>query len=154
MEALLAFGVNWKLLLIQAVNFSVLLVILYRYLYKPIFALLEKRQAEIAKGLTDAEAATKERAQIEEQRGGILLAAREEGGKIVEGLRKEGIESERKMLREAQEKTAAMLAEARTDATEERAYILRESEKELARIAVLAAEKILRSGHQTGVASN
>ncbi len=151
MEALLAFGVNWKLLLIQAVNFSLLLAILYRFLYRPVFALLEKRQAVIAKGLEDADRAAKERSVIAGEKDGILRSAREEGGHIVEGLRKDGIENERKMVRETQEKTAAMLADARAKGEEERTHILRESEKEVARMAVLAAEKILRASADQGV---
>lgn len=144
MDALTAFGVNWKLLLIQGVNFGLLLIILYRYLYKPLFAMLEKRQGEIAKGLADAEAATREKDAIESAKTEILRSAREEGGEIVKNLRKQGTEAEHAMISDAQEKTVAMLAEARQKAEDERAHILRESEKDLARMAVLAAEKILR----------
>ncbi len=149
MEALLAFGVNWKLLVIQTVNFSLLLLILYRYLYKPLFAILEERQKKIFQGLTDAKAATEERAEIEHEKDGILRSAREDGGKIVENLRKQGIEEERRMLREAQEKSASLLADSRKRAEEEKAYILRESEKEVAKMAILAAERILRSNSKT-----
>lgn len=145
MEALLAFGVNWKLLVIQAVNFSLLLVILYRYLYKPLFKILDERQQKIAAGIKDAEDARNEKTRIEASKDGILLSAREDGGKIVETLRKQGIEEERRLLREAQEKSAVLLDESRKKAEEERAYILRESEKEVAKMAVLAAEKILRT---------
>ena len=144
MDALLAFGINWKLLLIQAVNFTLLMAILYRYLYKPVFAMLEKRQHEIAKGIADAKAATAEKDEIANAKEGLIRSAREEGGKIVDELRKVGIEEERKLLRESQEKSAAMLAEAKIRANDEREHILRESEKEVARMAILAAEKILR----------
>jgi F-type H+-transporting ATPase subunit b len=143
MDVLSAFGVNWKLLVVQAVNFSLVLLILWRFLYRPLFAMLEKRQKAIAKGLEDAKAAESARAEITAQKDGILLSAREEGGKIVEGLRKEGTEAERKTLREAQEKSAAILAESRNKAEEERVHILRESEKEVAKMAVLAAEKVM-----------
>ncbi len=145
MEALSAFGVNRELLLIQVANFGLLLFILYRFLYKPLFAILEKRQIEIQKGIDDAKSATEEKERIANEKDAIMQSAREEGGKIVEGLRKEGLEAERKMLRESQEKSTILLGEARAKAEEERAYLLRESEKEIARIATLAAEKILRA---------
>lgn len=144
MEALLAFGVNWKLLLIQGVNFGLLLFLLYRYLYKPLFALLEKRQAVIEKGLNDAAAAKIEKDKIEEERGGILQASREEGGKIVEALRKQALEHERGVVHAAQEKSHAILEDAIKKAVDEREFILRESEKDIARMAVLVAEKILQ----------
>ena len=147
MDALLAFGINWKLLLIQMVNFGLLLAILYRYLYKPLFAMLDKRQAEIAKGLKDAEASSKEREEIASSKADILQSAREEGGKIVDELRKEGSVEERKLIKDAQEKSQSLIAEAKQKAEEEKAYILRESEKEVAKMAVLAAEKVLRTAN-------
>lgn len=148
MDALIAFGVNWKLLLIQGVNFGLLLILLYRYLYKPLFALLEKRQRTIEKGLSDAAAAKLEKEKTEKERGSILQASREEGGKIVETLRKQALEHERGVIHDAQEKSHAILALAITKAADEREFILRESEKDIARMAVLAAEKILQGKAQ------
>jgi len=145
MEALSAFGVNGKLLLIQAVNFSILLVILYAFLYKPLFAMLEKRRSAIAKGLEDAEFSATERTRIESEKAEIIAGARAEGGKIVDELRKRAVTDEREILRTAQEKSAALLSEAKIRAEAEREHLIRESEKEVARMAVLAAEKILRS---------
>ena len=53
-DILKVFGVNWKLLGIQMVNFGILMYFLHRFLYKPVFAMLDKRQATLAKGLKDA----------------------------------------------------------------------------------------------------
>ncbi len=144
MEIIHVFGIHWKLLVAQLVNFSIVLFVLHRYLYKPVFAMLQKRQEIIAKGLADAENAAKEKAVIADTKDEILRSAREEGGGIVKDLRKQAAEAEHKMLRDAAEKSDALLAEARNKAVEEREHILRESEKEVARMAVLAAEKILR----------
>lgn len=144
MEALLAFGVNWKLLLIQGVNFGLLLFLLHRYLYKPLFALLEKRQNVIERGLHDAEEAKRERQKTEDERESILQASREEGGKIAETLRKQALEHERGVIHDAQEKSHQILEEAMKKAADEREFILRESEKDIARMAILSAEKILQ----------
>lgn len=144
MEILHVFGIHWKLLAAQMVNFSLALFVLHRYVYKPIFAILEKRQLIIAEGLINAETAAKEKDTIIAAKEDILRNAREEGGAIVKDLRKEASETEQKMMRDAQAKSAAMLEEARVKAEDERTHILRESEKEVARMAVLAAEKILR----------
>lgn len=145
MEIIEVFGIHWKLLAAQLVNFTIVLFVLHRYLYKPVFAMLEKRQALIAKGLDDAASAAKEKEGIAAAKAEILRASREEGGEIVKTLRMQATEAEHAILREAQEKSAAMLGEARKNAEEERAHIIRESEKDVARMAVLAAEKILRS---------
>lgn len=145
MDALTAFGVNWKLLLIQGVNFGVLLFLLHRYLYKPLFAVLAKRQEVIAGGLRDAEKAKSEMARVTTESEELLRHAREEGGKLVEALHKQGIDGERDIIRTANEKSAAILEEAKRRAEEERVHLFRESEKELAKMAMLSAEKILRA---------
>ncbi len=145
MEILHAFGIEWKLLAIQFINFGIALFVLHRYAYKPIMEMLEKRSKEIKEGVEAAEAAKRAEEEIKGERDGIIRSAREEGGRIVESLRKEGIEEERRLLREAQEKSTALLSDSKRLAEEEKAHILRESEKEVAKMAILAAEKILRA---------
>ncbi len=145
MEILHVFGIHWKLLAAQMVNFSIALFVLHRYVYKPIFAILAERQAKLAQGLADADQVAKEKIRIDEESVNVLRIAREEGGKLVDTLHKQGIEEERRLVREAQEKSAAILAEAQALAKEERAHMLRESEKDIAKMAVLGAEKILRA---------
>lgn len=145
MEALDAFGINWKLLVIQGVNFGIVLLILYRFLYRPLFAVLERRQNTIAKGLEDARIAVLERAKMNEEKEKTIRDAREIGGHIVEELRKNAHAEEKEILRNAQEKSSAILGEARSRGEEEREHLVREAEKEVARMAVLAAEKILRT---------
>lgn len=144
MEILHAFGIEWKLLAIQALNFSVALFVLHRYAYTPIMAIIEKREQEIKVGVDAAATAKQEAAAIAAAKEGILLSAREEGGKVAEELRKEGLHTQHKIVHEAQEMSQSILAGAHTKAAEERTHLLREAEKEIAKTAILAAEKILR----------
>jgi len=54
-ELFSAFGVNWKLLLIQAVNFGLLLAALTYFLYKPILKIIDERREKVAEGVRTAE---------------------------------------------------------------------------------------------------
>jgi F-type H+-transporting ATPase subunit b len=125
-------------------NFGIVLLLLRRFLYRPLMNMLDERNAKLKRGLEDAASAALEREAIAIEKTEIVSAARAEGNAIVEGVRKDALERERALLREAEEKSAAILVEAKARAEEERTHILRESEKEVARMAVLAAEKILR----------
>lgn len=58
-ELLKTFGVDWKLLLTQMLNFAVLFFILKKFAYGPVLSMLEKRRQIIAKGLDDASEAKK-----------------------------------------------------------------------------------------------
>lgn len=147
MEALAAFGIDWKLLLLQIFNFGVVLLVLRKYLYRPLIAMLDERNAKLKKGVEDAVAAAQAKSETEAARSGILADARKEGEGIVDRMKKDAEARERDMLREADEKRAALIRAAHEKAEEERQHLLNESEKELARIAVLGAERILKQKH-------
>src|SRR3989344_3971688 len=51
-------GINWKLLLSQAVNFFILLMILRFFVYKPLLAVIKKRNEKIKLGLEKADEAS------------------------------------------------------------------------------------------------
>lgn len=50
-------GINWKLFLSQAVNFFILLIVLRAFAYKPLLAVIKKRNEKIKQGLEKAEEA-------------------------------------------------------------------------------------------------
>lgn len=58
MELLNALGIDWKILLAQFVNFAVLVFVLWKFAYKPIFKFLEDRKNKIEEGIKNAEQAT------------------------------------------------------------------------------------------------
>lgn len=144
MEVLHAFGVDWKILLIQVFNFGLVLLVLRRFLYAPVVRMLDERSAKLKRGLDDADAATKERKELAQAKEGIILEARREGSALIESLRKDALAKERELAHAAEERRTALMMDAKTKAEEERNFILRESEKDIARTAVLAAEKILK----------
>lgn len=59
-------GIDWRLLLSQAVNFLIVLVILRLFVYKPVLAMLHERKTKIAEGITKAEEATRKLGEAEE----------------------------------------------------------------------------------------
>lgn len=146
-ELLSAFGVDWRLLLAQGVNFGIVLVALWYFLYKPVLAQLEKRRELVAKGVEDAERA----AHMLENADGEALARVKAAGEQAEGIvaaaRESASAEKARLLKEAEERAAAIKKGADARASEAAASALRESEREIARLAALAAEKILKHRH-------
>jgi F-type H+-transporting ATPase subunit b len=132
-----AFGVSVSLILAQAVNFGILLIALWYFLYKPIMKVLAERQAKVAQGVIDTEAAT------------VVKSAEVEADGIVKSARDTGKQERERIVKEADARAAAIAADADARAKETAAKSVRESEKEIARIAILAAEKVL---HQKAAA--
>lgn len=145
MESLLdAFGIDWKLLTAQLVNFGVLFVALTWLLYKPVMKTLDERAAKIAQGVEDAETASEKAAQADENAAIVVKGAETEAEGIVSNARDLAGTEKSRIMKEAEVRAAQVAADAEARAQETAAKALRDSEKEVARLAVLAAEKVLR----------
>lgn len=144
MESLLSvFGIDWKMLVLETINFLLLLAGLSYFLYTPVLKMLNDRREKVAKGVKDAEVAERRVKEVEEKRQDILAKAEREAEGIVERGVAEGKKERADIVKAAQERTDKALAEARVQAEELQRRALAESQKEVARIAILAAEKIL-----------
>ncbi len=146
MEAILhAFGVNWKLLAVQILNIGILLFLFHRYVYPPLFRLIEERQKKIEDGLRGAEEVAQEKGKIAIEKTEILAAARKEGDGIVKDIRSRTTAEATEMIRDAEARATKIVLDSEALGTRRKEEIVNESREELARVAVKAAEAILKS---------
>lgn len=143
-EIAAVFGLNWKLLLIQSVNFGLLLLVLWKFLYIPLVGMMDKRQKAIEKSVVDAESAEKKLSDIKEEESSILKSATIDGEKIVEKARTNAKSKEAELMAEANTKRERVISDAGLKAEEIKKRAHEESKQEIARVAILAAEKVLR----------
>ena len=139
-----AFGIDGKLLLAQLVNFGVLFVALTWLLYKPVMKTLDERAAKIRQGVEDAERAAEAAANADAEAQKVVQGASEEADTIVGTAREHANAEKARIVKDAEARAAQVQADAEARAEETASRALRESEKEVARLAVLAAEKVLR----------
>ena len=140
-----AFGITWSLFIAQAVNFAIVLVALWYFLYKPVMAMLEKRRALVAKGVADAARAGEMLAGADGEAMKRVSAAEGQAEAIVATARESANAEKARLLKEAEARAAAMATDAQARAQETAARALQESEQEIARLAILAAEKVMRT---------
>ena len=143
-ELFAAFGLDWKLLLIQALNFGILLFVLWRYLYGPVLQMIDDRRNTIAEGVQKAEAADKRLAEAAHESKGIVAHASKEAESLVASGRARADEQAAEILKRSQNEAERVLADATARADEARRQAMAAGEKEIARAAMLAAEKILK----------
>jgi len=139
-----AFGIDIKLITVQIINFGILLAILTYFLYKPVLKVLQDREDTIAQGIKDAEAAVAAKAEAEHEKQAVLKTAHQEAAEVVNRAKTAATEQAEEILHEAQHKAAKTLNEAEQAGLERKAALLRESEAEITKLALLAAEKVLR----------
>lgn len=146
-ELFAAFGVEWKLLLAQAINFGIVLLVLWYFLYRPVLAMLEKRRALVAKGVEDAAKAEAKLSTADEIAATIMQKAEAEAEAVMQTARAKGAEERAKIVQDAQSRASQLAKDAEARAEESIKRAQEQSEKEIARLALLAAEKIMKSGH-------
>ena len=133
-----------KSLIVQIVNFVILLLILHRLLYKPLLAKMEERTAAIKSSLDEAQAARAEAASQQEQNAERLRAAYAEAASIRASALKEAADEQRKLVEQATREAKQLVdnARAQTDADIRRAR--EELRREVSEIATSVAEKLIR----------
>lgn len=146
MEQLIsAFGIEVELIIAQIINFGLLAAALTYFLYKPLLNMLQKREEKITQGMQDAEDAAKAKASADEERKTILSAAHKDAEEV--GVKAKTFADEKALaiLAEAQTKAEGIIANAQAKSEELKAQARKDSEVEVAKLAILAAEKVLKT---------
>lgn len=76
--------INLGQILLQMVNFGILVFILTKFLYGPVLKILQQRAEKVAAGMKAAEQNITEREALEERKREELLAAEKEAAKVLE----------------------------------------------------------------------
>lgn len=136
-------GISLGYLIVQIFNFVVMLLVLKRFVYKPILGMLEKRRQAIAQGLEDARIAAEARANAEKEAEKIIAEAQAKAAQIVREAseRAEAVAREIKATAEAEAAKAREQALAEVEA--ERNRMLGILRSQVAALAIAAAQKLV-----------
>ena len=131
------------LFIIQSIIFLVLLFVLGKFAWKPILNALKDREESIASALNSAEEAKKEVAGMKADNERIIAEAKQEKNEIL----KEAREIKDKIIAEAKEKATQEAAKsielAKQQIEAEKIAAVNELKKQVARLSVNIAEKVL-----------
>lgn len=139
------FGIDWHILLVNAINFGLLLLALRYFLYAPIMAVLEERRAKVAEGVRNAELAERELQETEASRTAVLAKAGKEADALIAHGREKGMAKEKEIIIAGESAAESLLKEAENQAKELKAQAIAESREEVAKLVVLGIEKTMRT---------
>ena len=133
-----------KSLIVQGINFLILLFILQRLLYRPFLAKMAERTQAIQKSLDEAQAARAQATRQQEENEARLRTAHAEAAAIRAQALKEAAEEQRRLVEAARAESQRLVesAKAQMDADVRRAR--EELRREVADIATAVAEKLVR----------
>lgn len=139
-----SFGLNLKLFLAQLFNFGLLVIILWRLLYRPLVSFLEERSKRIAEGLENAARYEAKLKELEAERRVVLARGETEAQRLLAAAGSEAIQIVAVAKVEAERAAAAIKARAAREIEQEKRQMFTEVRAAAADLVVLAAEKVIR----------
>lgn len=135
-------------LVVQLVNFLILLAVLYRFVYKPLLATLEARTGAIKQQLAEAQAA---REAAQRQLGEFeakLTAAQAEAQAVRDRALREAAELRDRLNAEARQEATRLVETARAEIDQSVRRARTELRAEVVSLAVAIAERLIRKSVQ------
>jgi F-type H+-transporting ATPase subunit b len=133
-----------KSLIVQIVNFLILLVILQRLLYKPFLAKMAERTGAIKKSLDEAQAARAEAARQQEENEARLRTAHAEAAAIRDQALREAADESRKHIETAQAQSRKLVDDTKAQLEAEVRRAREELRREVSELSIAVAEKLVR----------
>jgi F-type H+-transporting ATPase subunit b len=130
-------------LLIQFVNFIVLLIALNFILFKPIRAIMREREQGISGSFTDAKAAQERIQLLLEQYNGALAESKQKAAAAYNSLYQHGLDAQRDMISAERARASELLDKARGEISATSAAARAELKKEAERLSQEVAAKLL-----------
>ena len=136
-------GLNLGFFLFQVFNFTIMVILLYAWAYKPIVKMLEGRKNKIAQGLEDARIAAEARANAEQEANKILAEAQLKATQVI----REATERAEAVGIEIKADAEKLVEKERSDALveiqQEREQILSDLRGQVAVLALAVAQKLI-----------
>jgi F-type H+-transporting ATPase subunit b len=133
-----------KSLIVQVINFVILLILLQKFLYKPLLAKMEERTSAIKRSLDEAQAARAEAVRQQEENAAQLRAAYAEAAAIRDQALREAEEAGRKQLEAAQTQSRKLVEDTKAQLDGEIRRAREELRRETTDLALAVAEKLVR----------
>ncbi|MFA4930360.1 MAG: F0F1 ATP synthase subunit B [Patescibacteria group bacterium] len=143
MDLITKLGIDWRLLTAQILNFTVLLVILNYFLYKPILKTLREREQKVKKSIEDSHKIEEELLKVAKEREEKLKTAKVEASHIIKESQTTGAEAREKIIQVAKAEAEQIIAKAALESNQAAAEIKNEVLAELVDIVISVTEKVL-----------
>ncbi len=138
-------GINGKLLFAHLINFAVVMIVVWKWVYQPLLKVMDARQKKIAQGLQQAEEAKTALLQAREEQEALLHRARQEAQQMMKAAEGQGKKDRQELMVKTQNDLERMMVENKARLDQEERAMLQAVKKQSADLIVQALEKILPS---------
>lgn len=143
MELLSQLGIDWKLLIAQIINFTILLIVLLKFVYKPVLSALDRRSKAIEKSMNDAAQAAEKLKHVEKLEKERMGEVHKQIGTMLDTAKQEAEVMKKEIVEEARRIADDLVARTHAQLKEEKERMLAEARSQLADLVVVATGKLL-----------
>ncbi|MEE3254327.1 MAG: F0F1 ATP synthase subunit B, partial [Chloroflexota bacterium] len=143
MEALGNLGINLSYLVVQILNFFIVMLIMSFWAWKPIVKMLDERSAKIAQSLEDAKEAAEARENAQKESEKIVAEAQAERASIIAEATKRAESAASDVQKSVEQERAQLLEQAQEAAQQYKESVLLDIRPQVAAMAIAAANKII-----------
>ncbi|MBP7134233.1 F0F1 ATP synthase subunit B [Patescibacteria group bacterium] len=140
---LASLGLNVELFVAQLLNFSILLLVLWRFAYKPLLKIMDERTEKIEAGLKNAEEAKVLRKRASSEHAHVLAEARGEVQEILEKAREEARAVHERSMAETHTEIEKQIESARERFELERQTMMKSMKKDVVHLVVQVSEQVI-----------
>ena len=142
MELLDNLGVDGPKLIAQLINFGIVLLVLWKFAYKPVLEMLETRRQKIAQSMDEAEQIKAELAETQAERDKVMAEANAKAEKLIadakEAAKQVGEAEGQRAVKQAEE----IIRKAREATEADREKMMAELKAEIGRLVVETTAKV------------
>ena len=137
------FGVDWHLLVAQAINFAIVAFLIWRFAFKGILSSVKEREEQIADSVRNAEKIKLQLEETERKQEETLKDASVEAQKAVSQAREQAKTHLENQRAEAEKQAEEIIIKAREAMKLEKQRVLDEAREEIASLVVMTSSKVL-----------
>ncbi len=131
-------GIIWSL-----VNILLLVILMRKFLFKPVNKLIEERTASVQNDIDSARKSREEAEELKEQYASTISEAKTEAQKIISQAREQAASEKQGIIQQSQEEAKQIIAAANKTIENERKKSMQQAQAQIADLAVAAASKII-----------
>jgi F-type H+-transporting ATPase subunit b len=137
-------NINWSTLLLQIVNFGIMVFILSRVFFKPVVRILDERAERVTQALQEAEERERKAAQAQAEYEKTLAEAQDQVLVMQQQAQEDLLRTKQQVLADTRQQIAKMRETAAQDLEEAREEAVTEHRRELGRLAIELSERLMR----------
>ena len=138
-----ALGIDFGAFIWYSLNFVILLLVLQRFLYRPILGAMQTRETRIRESIENAEQVKQQVARAQQDYEARISEARQEAARIVAQANERAGVSAQEIIAQAQAEAQRIQLEAREQAQQEREQLLRGLQAQLSNLVIQTASSVV-----------